>query len=361
MAVKRIKRAIWLLLSVGLAVAAGFLVEQIYEEIPKILPLVVAGIAAAILLFVLGRLFKIEGIGRNRGYVSLSAIAEPFQKILNLAKGNYEDVNNIFVALDEIASPVNQQASDLNVISDKVNELSEYLDSIYHNFNMILKDAEAINRLSDLGLNNSQLLQEKFVVTQDSTDSIVQILEDFTGTINDVNGILGFIREVGEQTNLLALNATIEAARAGSAGSGFGVVAQEFSKLSQQSEEYTDDVAKLLKQMSAQFSVLTESIGSLAQSIKEQRGSVGQTSDSFAKIAESVSSITGEMQKVDRSINQMHGSKDEVFDLIKETASLSAQTADSSEKFAVIIAENLQSVGGIYQSLESLKQDLPEH
>lgn len=66
---------------------------------------------------------------------------------------------------------------------------------------------------------------------------------------NEINSVLSFIQEIANETKMLGLNAAIEAARAGDAGRGFGVVAEEIRKLSDQSKQTVVQIKKLLDQI----------------------------------------------------------------------------------------------------------------
>lgn len=355
---KKLKAVLIQLLVVIIAVLAGIAANHLLGDQFAVLPLIISSVIACVLMFLRTKIFGTTFSLGNKKYLDKSEIQDPFSSIRELSKKSYEDINNIFGALDDISLPVNQQADDLKVISERINELSEYLDSIYHNYSTIIDNAETINSMSESGLELSHLLKEKFEITTSITERIVEAISIFTKSINDVNGILEIIRNIGRQTNLLALNATIEAARAGDAGSGFSVVAQEFTELSRQSEENTVHVAQLLNQVSKQYEALTDNVGQLKESINEQRDTLEKTDNSFSSITDSVFSISDEMNDVSDSLNKMHESKDNVFDLIKTTAVLSAQTASSSENFAMIVAENVQAIAGIHQSVQELEKKL---
>jgi methyl-accepting chemotaxis protein len=89
--------------------------------------------------------------------------------------------------------------------------------------------------------------------TQEAMDSVLQVSNKISGIVSTINGI-------AEQTNLLALNAAIEAARAGDAGRGFSVVAEEVRSLAQKSSASAGEIDGLVEETNQRVSALASSL-----------------------------------------------------------------------------------------------------
>lgn len=110
---------------------------------------------------------------------------------------------------------------------------------------------------------------------------IIAAVEQLTSSVDHINNVSNSIREIAAQTNMLALNATIEAARAGAAGRGFGVVAQEVKQLAAQTEKATSDIAQ-------QLSAIEKTTAQTVQAIKVIASTIAKLNDNSLGISAAV-------------------------------------------------------------------------
>ena len=111
---------------------------------------------------------------------------------------------------------------------------------------------DVVLRVGDDARRQFALIGERSASTRSSVALSADTIRQLEQRTRDIGGIASLIKEIAEQTNLLALNAAIEAARAGEAGRGFAVVADEVRKLSERTRGATADIGRMLDGVQSQ-------------------------------------------------------------------------------------------------------------
>ncbi|OYY67737.1 methyl-accepting chemotaxis protein [Sphingomonas sp. 28-63-12] len=139
----------------------------------------------------------------------------------------------------------------------------------------------------------------------DQAEAAVGLSHLLSDHAKSIESILGLIRDIAGQTNLLALNATIEAARAGDAGRGFGVVAQEVKSLASQTARATDDIAAKIAAIQAATRSTVDTSASIKSTIAALADGADRIRVAMDEQAHTVSTITASVDETAHTADTM--------------------------------------------------------
>jgi len=142
-------------------------------------------------------------------------------------------------------------------------------------------------------------------VSQDSIN-MAHNIEDVVSEMDQVDTLLGDVKSIADQTNLLALNAAIEAARAGEAGRGFAVVADEVRALSKHSNRFSDQIRDVVGNARTNIEQARDTVSKMAS--KDMNMAI----HSKENVEKMLKQIAGLNESVGQNLNRLNGSTDEI-------------------------------------------------
>ncbi|WP_424399126.1 methyl-accepting chemotaxis protein [Marinobacterium mangrovicola] len=122
--------------------------------------------------------------------------------------------------------------------------------------------------------------------------SVAGVIEELSSNADSIHQMAIAIEEIAAQTNLLALNAAIEAARAGDAGRGFSVVADEVRNLAQRSQQTTDRIKTIVSTNASLMGSIVGQIDTVKESLENEIAKIALVSDGMQEIEHAVTRLS---------------------------------------------------------------------
>jgi aerotaxis receptor len=231
-------------------------------------------------------------------------------------------------SMAEMMRRFDSQADSACAISAAIEQMSASITQVADNAKVAAEHTDSARELAESG-------ETRMRVSHEGTQKTVHIMQNAQGAIDQLHSAVGSIATVtetihaiAEQTNLLALNAAIEAARAGEAGRGFAVVADEVRKLAERTSQSTGEIHALVSQVTA---VAQSVVAAMGQVGEHTRHGEGQLDAAMAALQQIVAASIQVNDMVCGIAETNHQQSITSHDLVNRTVNVSEQLEASAQ------------------------------
>jgi len=267
-----------------------------------------------------------------------------------------EAAENLSMQIEKASLGAKEQASRISTTATVVDTMSA----------AILDVAQNANASADLSFKTKDEATDGAKLTEQCKDSInVVRLESLTlkEGMNDlsrhaqaINDIMSVISDIADQTNLLALNAAIEAARAGEAGRGFAVVADEVRKLAEKTMASTTDVGNAIRAIQLSSDTNAKQVDSTVDKIQEVTVLAEKCGESLNRIVLMADNAAEEVRSIATASEQQSVSSGEIASAVSQVNTIAGETLQMMEESKDAVVKLSQQSHELTRLIELIKQ-----
>lgn len=287
------------------------------------------------------------------------------ENILSVAKRLEEMGSIISSASTQLAAQIEQSdkgaadsAARLGEAASAMNEMNATVQEVARNASSAA-NASADTRAK--ALSGAEVVSKSVNSIEEMRTASLALRDDMV-ELNEhaqsISHIMGVISDIADQTNLLALNAAIEAARAGEAGRGFAVVADEVRKLAEKTMASTADVGKATTAIQTSTSKSMDGMAKTIERLEEATQYARESGVALQEIVANVEATTDQVNAIATAAEEQSAASEEITRSIAEVNTLSSQTAQAMNEATQAIeqlAEQTQQMNNLMREMQASK------
>jgi methyl-accepting chemotaxis protein len=311
----------------------------------------------------ISRVMEIIATGDLRPHADVSKakgdVMKLYQSIRKMVDSFRTLVINITRSSDTVSATAQQLAASTQQVNAATQQVSSAVEEVASGGENLAKQtttaSDSVKTLSEEAVNGAKAASQatnRMITLATSVNKSSDVVESLGVKSQEIVKIVDTINSIASQTNLLALNAAIEAARAGEAGRGFAVVADEVRKLAEESQNATKEIETLIKGIKDSTDEAVETMEVGKKEVDESANVVNQALGSLDKISNKVKEIEHTINTVAAVAQQSAASSQQMSSGVQQTSSSMTEVANAAQHMASV-SEELRNMVSLYKIDES--------
>ncbi len=259
------------------------------------------------------------------------------------ASGISEALSDVSKSLEvEIQKAIhgaNQQYAELQETSQAVSHMADMFRNILHSTDATAGEADVSKKRAQDGAASVASVIQAIAKVEDSAQKMGKSMGHLNQQASGITAILNTISDIADQTNLLALNAAIEAARAGEAGRGFAVVADEVRKLAEKTMLATKDVETSIKSIQSSTQENLDDMQITSAAVAEATRLAGISGEALGSIVDISGKNAGEVREIAGEVNGLTASSEQISAALHKVHGIAMNTVEGMQAASAIVAD----------------------
>jgi len=284
------------------------------------------------------------------------AIKQQHEQIVEVAKEAEDIADQLASASSTLSEQVDEASQGSDVQRDRARETATAMEEmnatvleVARNAADASSNADEMNTLAQEGSELVHQVVGSIQEVEEQSESLKESMTDLDKQTGDIGTIMQVIDDIADQTNLLALNAAIEAARAGEAGRGFAVVADEVRKLAEKTMAATKEVSQAINDIQKGARENVQATETAVKSVQISTELAIKAGESMKRISETVTMAADQVRSIATAAEQQSATSEEVNRATDEINIISSETARA-------MGESRSAIGDLSSLAGALKQ-----
>ncbi len=288
---------------------------------------------------------------------ALKAMVEKWRNLISEVRSSAANVasasHELSASAEQMSRGAAAQVERTVQVSTASEEMSQTSLDIARNTSAIAHSAQEMVGTAEKGNTIVKESVDEVNAIAVTVEKSSEFVRDLGNQSEKIGEIINVINDIADQTNLLALNAAIEAARAGEAGRGFAVVADEVKKLAERTAQSTQEIGTMVNSIRAGVDKAVGAMGEASRKVKVGVELSSNAGSALSEIVGSASNLQSMVQQIAAAIEEMNSTTDEIA---KDIEQVSAVTKESSNA-AGQVTQSAVELNGLSVKLEGMVKE----